>query len=148
MSTETQETRRLFKSRTSSCSYIFSKGKRAVFQMGCYITSDPAEIAELDKEVAEGHPTFYVDKNELFVSEDRTDPIAALRKRIAAEERAKLVAEMAAATNPANDFGTSEQERLNPSSTSDIAPVTAGGDATARLTAVRKSVASVTAAKE
>ena len=140
------ETRQLFKSRMSSCSYIFRNGKRAVFQMGCYITSNGEEITELLAEIANGHPTFYQDPNEIFVSEDRSDPIAALRKRIAGEERAKLLAEMQAATDPSNDFGTSAPGVFTPASTSDIAPVAIGGDASARLTGIKKSVAAVASA--
>lgn len=141
-STSQENTRRLFKSTISSCKYFFKNGKAAVFRMGTYITEDAAEIAELDAEIKAGHPNIYVDKNEVFAAVDRDDPIAALRKRIAAEERAKVLAEMAAATDPSRDLGTSEQGKLNPASTSDIAPVTANGDATARLQAARSKAAS------
>ncbi len=134
----------LFKSRMGSMSYILKDGASAVFIRGEYKTDVPSQIAELAKEVDDGHPMIYIDANEVTVSPDRDDPIATLRKRIAQEERARILEEMAAATNPARDMGTSEQGKLNAASTSDIAPVAAGGDATARLTAIKASIAQVT----
>lgn len=136
----------LFKSTIASCNYIFSNGNRAVFRQGMYMTSNAAEIAALNAEIAAGHPTFFVDPNEVTVSPDRADPIASLRARIAAEERARILAEMAAATDPSNNFGDYEPGKFKPGSTSDIAAVTHGGDATARLMAIKTQTTKINAA--
>lgn len=135
----------LFKSRIPSCQYAFKKGRLAIFRRGEYITDVQEEIDELTSEIASGHPTLYVDPKEVTVSPERDDPIASLRAKIALEERARILEEMAAATNPGRDLGTSEQGKLNAASTSDIAPTAANGDASARLAALRSQVAVVTA---
>jgi len=88
----------------------------------------------------------YVDPNEITVSLDRTDPVAALKGRMRLEVLQELQAEMAAATNPNNDMGNSDPGKFTPASTSNIAAVTAGGDASTRLAALKTSVAKVTEA--
>jgi len=85
----------------------------------------------------------YVDPNEITVSLDRTDPVAALKGRMRLEVLKELQAEMAAATNPNNDMGNSDPGKFTPASTSSIAAVTVNGDASARLVALRASVAKV-----
>ncbi len=134
----------LFKSRMPNWVFIFPNGKRAVFSKGMYMTTDPKEIAHLNLEIELGHPAMYVDPNEVTVSLDRIDPVAALKGRLRQELLAEIAAEMAAATNPANDMGNSEQGKLKPASTSDIVAVTAGGDAAARLANLRATVQKVT----
>lgn len=125
---------RLYKSPLRSWKYFFSDGTPAIFANGEYTTDQENRIAELDREVQLRHPAIYIDPNEKFVSIERLDPLIGLRKRIAAEERAKVLEEMrAAAGNPDRDMGKTEQERIRPASTTDIASVTAGGDASARL---------------
>jgi hypothetical protein len=47
--------------------YVFSKGKMAVFKHHRYATDIPAEIEELDKEVAAGkHPQIYCQGGSTF----------------------------------------------------------------------------------
>lgn len=131
------QTKRLFKSPQRSWHYIFPDGTKATFINGEYITENENEIAHLESEIKKGHQTIFIDPKEKFVSPDRDDPIASLRKKIAAEQRELILAEMAAATSLQRDLGSSEQGKLNPTSTTDIAPVTAGGDASARLASLR-----------
>lgn len=131
----------LFKTRTASINYILPTGKNLIFVNHCYMTDSAYEIEHLNAEIELGHKELYVDPNEVTVSEDRSNPVAALRRRIAMEERAKLMEEMAAG----KDFGSYAQGNISPASTTDIAPVTANGDATARLTALKGSVAKVVA---
>lgn len=132
----------LFKTRMSSCNYIFPNGKTAIFVNHCYMTDNQYEIDDLNYQIAQGHKELYVDPNEVTVSEDRSNPLAALRRRIAEEERAKVIAEMQAN----RDFGTTDTTKFTPASTSDIAPVTFGGDSGARLVGLKKAVAAVTEA--
>lgn len=106
--------------------YIFAKGKVAVFRHHRYATNVPAEIDELDKEVANGHPHIYVKKEMMFLTEEMEDPMKALRAKFFAE----FQAQQAAFVNPANDMGKTSQEPIRPQSTTDIASVAAGGDAT------------------
>jgi hypothetical protein len=81
-------------------------GKIAAFVDGKYRTDNAFEIAQLDHEVASGHPTIYVDPNESVVEIDSNDPLASLKAAWLAEAEAKIRAEMLAAVNPANDAGS------------------------------------------
>lgn len=141
-STSVQEPskKRLFKSPMKSWYFIFPNGSRAVFRQGQYATDKEYEIEHLVREVKEGHPQIFVDPKELYLDPAKDDPIASLRARIALEERAKILKEMQEATDPDRDLGEYKQGKLNAASTSDIAPVTAGGDAGARLVALQKSL--------
>lgn len=125
---------RLYKSPMRSWKYFFTDGTPAIFANGEYVTDEESRITELDLQVKLRHPAIYIDATEKFVSEERLDPLVGLRKRIAEEERAKVLAEMrAAAGNMDRDMGKTEQEQIRPASTTDIAPVAAGGDASVRL---------------
>ena len=138
---ETQTQTYLFKSPQRSWKYFMPDGKALIFANYEYSTADEGEVAELTYQIKRGHPAIYVDPNEPYVTAEKLDPLAGLRKRIQEEERAKILAEMAAATNPERDMGVSVQERLRPSNTTDIAAVTVG-DASSRLAALRSSTAS------
>ena len=128
---------RLYKSPMRSWKYFFTDGTPAIFANGEYMTDEESRIAELDMQVKLRHPAIYIDATEKFVSEERLDPLVGLRKRIAEEERAKVLAEMrAAAGNMDRDMGETKQDTIRPASTTDIAPVAAGGDASARLMAL------------
>lgn len=118
--------KRLYWATMPFLNYVFSKGKMAVFKHHRYATDIPAEIEELDKEVAAGHPQIYVKADQPFLSDEMDDPLKALRNKFIAE----YLAEQAKFTDPANDMGTSSQQQIRPQSTSDIASVAAGGDAT------------------
>jgi hypothetical protein len=133
----------LFKSRMSSCNYIFKNGKIAQFIRGEYTTNVAYEVAELEYEVSLGHPQIFINDQERVVAVDRNDPIAALRRKIIAEERERIMAEVRAATALDRDMGTSEQGKFKPASTSDIAPLTAEGDGSARLQNLKSAVAQV-----
>lgn len=129
----------LFKSPMRSWKFFMPDGKALIFANHEFSTSDEGEIAYLQYEIKRGHPSIYVDPNEPFVTAEKLDPIAGLRKRIAEEERARILEEMRLASgDPNRDMGTSEQERLRPGSTTDIAAVTIG-DASARLMALKSS---------
>lgn len=112
----------VFKATLPSVNYIFRNGKPGIFVQGKYMTDVPAEISELTEEIAAGHPHIYIDAAEAEVDSKFVDPIAALTEKI----RKQLVEEMAAATNPANDMGTSVPEVLKPANSSDIAEASAG----------------------
>lgn len=134
---------RLYKSPMRSWKYFFTDGTPAIFANGEYMTDEEGRIAELDLQVKLKHPAIYIDPTEKFVSEERLDPLVGLRKRIAEEERAKVLAEMRAASGHMDrDMGTTKQEQIRPASTTDIAPVTAGGDASARLMALSSTAKS------
>jgi hypothetical protein len=114
---------RVFKAHLPSVNYIFRNGKPAIFVNGRYATDMPSEIQELEEEIGFGHPHLYIDADEKEVDSAQVDPIAALTDRI----RAKLIAEMAVATDMSNDMGETKQEPLKPASSSDVAPAAAGG---------------------
>jgi hypothetical protein len=88
--------------------YVFRSGKMIHFINGIYATESKSEIDELTTECENGHPNYYIDKNELAIDSETLDPIAALRAQIREEERIKLLA----ATNPDRDMGTTAQGKL------------------------------------
>lgn len=123
---------KLYKATLPSINYIFKNGKPAIFVRGRFSTNIAAEIAELDAEIAAGHPHLFVDKDEPIVAEPTTNEmLAGLRAQWEAEFRAK----MAEANQLSNDRGTSEVTKLVPGSTVDVAAAIAnsGTDMAAKL---------------
>lgn len=120
---------------TPSCTYFFKDGKPATFIRGRFITSNPSQIAELDHEIANNHPT--ISRGEQYTP-DMDDPMLALRKRIREEIIAEELEKMRTSQNPSRDLGTSEQGKIKAQSTSDISAVTlgSGGASGAQLTAL------------
>lgn len=114
----------VYKSRIPSVNYSFKDGHTAPFNAGVFRTSNANEIAELDAEIKNGHPHLYVDPAEATVASNMVDPMAQLRARIIAEYKASE----AAAIDPTNDMGNTNQEQVKPASTADIASGAAGGD--------------------
>lgn len=115
---------RIYKCSFMSTSFLMPNGKPCIFVNGVYRTDSPAEIAEFDKMIAEGHPHFYVDPNEREVDSAFVDPMAMMRHRIIEEYKAS----QAAASNPNNDMGTSDQSmKLNVATTRNIEEAAAGG---------------------
>lgn len=106
--------------------FVFPNGKVAVFRHHRFATEVPSEIEVLDQEVAGNHPYIYVKQDALYLTEEMEDPMKALRARFYAE----FMKEKLAQINPENDMGKSEQGPIKPQSTSDVAAVAAGGDAT------------------
>lgn len=138
--------KRLYWATMPFMNYIFSNGKVAVFRHHRYATDIPAEIQNLDSEVAANHPHIYVKPDMMYLTEEMEDPMKALRTRIIAE----YLAEQAKHTNPLNDMGKTLQEHIRPQSTTDIASVAAGGDATqaaAQLVALTSKMAAGSAEK-
>lgn len=106
---------RKFKNSYLSCNYIFKDGTQAVFKLGAYLTDNPHRIAELEEEVKRGHPHISIDKDDYEVSEEDLNPEAVLRKRHFAEFQKEMEA------NANRDMGTSEQGKLKPANTKDMA---------------------------
>lgn len=113
----------IFKASLPSVNYIFKNGKPAIFVAGKFATIVPAEIEELKAEIASGHPHIYIDEKEAEIDSSKIDPIQSLRAQIEAEIRAK----MAEATALDNDRGTTEPEKLKPSSSTDVMEAASGG---------------------
>ena len=127
--------------------FVFPNGKVAVFRHYRFATEVPSEIEVLDREVAGNHPYIYVKQDALYLTEEMEDPMKALRKKIIAD----YLAEQAKFVDPNNNMGNTSQENLRPQSTSDIASVAAGGDATqsaAKLVALTNKMASEVSIKK
>lgn len=118
--------KRLYWSTMPFMNFVFKKGKLAVFKHHRYATDVAEEIKELDDEVAVGHPHIYIKEDQKFLTAEMEDPMQALRAKFFAE----FQAQQAKFVDPKNDMGTSSQDPIKPQSTTDIAPVAAGGDAT------------------
>ena len=116
---------RLFKSNQASSKYIFLDGTAASFIRGRFHTSDPAQIDQLEKEVKLKHPHIYIDDKEKDVDTEKLDPMFRLREQLKEEIRREEFEKL----KHSNDMGKSEMGKLSPSSTTDIAPVAAGGSA-------------------
>lgn len=132
--------KRLYWATMPFMNYIFPRGKVAVFRHHRYATDIQEEIQNLDNEVAQNHPHIYVKPDMMYLTEEMEDPMKALRTRIIAE----YLADQAKHVNPLNDMGKTIQESIRPQSTSDIASVAAGGDATQaaiKLVELTKSMA-------
>lgn len=132
--------KRLYFASMPFMNYVFTKGKIAVFRHHKFATDIPEEIEQLDNEVRLGHPYISVKKDQMYVTAEDEDPIKAFKAKIIAEYEA----EKAKHIDPANDMGTYRQEAIRPASTTDIASVAAGGDATqaaAKLVALTKTMA-------
>lgn len=106
--------------------YVFTKGEFAHFRHHRFATDVPEEIEQLNNEVARKHPHIYIKPDQPYLTEEMEDPMKALKKKIIAE----FLAQQAAFTDPENDMGNTKQEAIRPQSTTDIAAVAAGGDAT------------------
>lgn len=117
---------KVFKSAIPSVNYIFGNGKPAIFVNGKFATTIESEIAELENEIRLGHPHIYIDENEKEIDSSAIDPISSLRAQIEKE----IMDKMAAATNPENDMGTSEQEKLKVATSADVAQAAQGGSGT------------------
>lgn len=116
---------RVYKSTMPSMSVILANGKPCIFVNGYYRTDNPMEIGTLDSEVKAGHPHIFIDPNEVEVDSTLVDPMAALRHKIIEEYKAS---QEAAAGDPNRDMGTSDQtQKLNVSTSADIAQAAAGG---------------------
>lgn len=121
----TGTTLRVYKCTFMSTSYLMPNGKPCIFVNGVYRTNNPAEIAEFDSMIANGHPHFFIDPNEREVDSGLVDPMEAMRHRIIEEYKASMVQ---AAGDPDRDMGKSDQTaRLNVASTRNIEEAAAGG---------------------
>jgi hypothetical protein len=106
-------------------SYIFRNGKVAHFFGGEFFTDVPAEIAELDAEVAAGHPNIGIDADKKTVDVSDLDPVAVIKKK-AIEEY--LAAQAKASGDKSRDMGNTEKEKLNVANSNTIAAAAAGSD--------------------
>jgi len=129
----TEESKRLYKSTIKFNNIIFPNGHVAHFKGGMFVTGDPDQIEYLDKQISSNGfgGVIYIDPNARTITAEQENPMLALKRKFYEEFEAEKRAQM----NPANDMGSSEQGKLNPASTTDIAPVALGGDGAASLRA-------------
>lgn len=129
----------LYFSNPASMQYVFTDGTTAQFVAGRFWTDVPTKISQLD-EMVKLRRNISRDVNMLTISGDATDPLMALRARFFAEFQEQQAANL----NPTQDLGTSVQGAFKAASTTDIAPVTAGGDSTARLNSIKSAISAKT----
>jgi len=115
-------TKNLYKSRISSVKYAFLNGKEANFINFEYITDLSNEIAELDNEVLQQHPTIYTDPTRLTVDTNKRDPLEDIRAKAVAD----YIASQKVAMDPKQDRGTSVQGKLNVATSTSISEGAAG----------------------
>jgi len=125
--------KRLYKSTLKFNNVIFPNGHVAHFKGGMYVTDVPAQIEYLDAQIAQNGfgGAVYIDPTARTITAEQENPMLALRKRLFEEFEAERLAKI----DPNNDMGSSAQGKLNPASTTDIAPVALGGDGAASIRA-------------
>jgi hypothetical protein len=125
--------KRLYKSTLPFNNIIFPNGHVAHFKGGFFATAEPEQVKYLDEQIAKNGfgGIIYIDENARTITAEQENPMLALRKKFFEE----FQAEQAAFLNPSNDMGTSDQGKLKPASTTDIAPVALGGDGAASVRA-------------
>lgn len=114
--------------------YVFRDGAVATFTSGRFLTDNPSQIAELDWEIKNRHPTIWVDKDNLTIDPKMLDPMEVMKAKIIAEylEDQRL----AATLNPNNDMGNNERaSNLNVANSRTIAPLAAGGSGVSLMNA-------------
>lgn len=133
---ETTTEKRLYKSGMMFCNVIMPNGHVLHFKGGVYITDNPDYIEYLDKEIASNgfSGSVYIDPNARTITAEEENPMLALEKMFYEKFRKEQQEQL----NPSNDRGESVQGKLKAASTSDIAAVVAGGDASARLVPLTK----------
>ena len=115
--------------------YVFRSGRVIHFVGGQFTTSNQDEIDELTKECnASPNGNYYIDPQRVTIDPNELDPMAVIYAKMLEKARA----EVAAATNPDRDMGTTAQGKLegiaNSSSirglavesSAEMAPVTKG----------------------
>jgi hypothetical protein len=112
---------RVFKSRMKMNTICLPNGRICRFVDGRLLTDIPEVISYVEGEIKNGNPFIYMD-DEQFADPKLEDPTEKLRAQI----RNEILAEMKA-SNPKNDAGTTEVQKLTPQSSQDIKDVAAGG---------------------
>lgn len=112
---------RVFKSRIKMNTLCLPNGRVVRFVDGRMLTDLKEVIAYCEEEIRAGNPFIYMD-DEKFADPKLEDPIEKLRAQI----RRELLAEMKA-TDPNNDAGNTEVQKVIPQSTQGIAAVAASG---------------------
>lgn len=116
----------VYKSTFPSINYLFKNGKAAIFVQGAYRTNVAWEIQELEAEVANNHPHIFVDAKEKTIEARLVDPMEALKDKIIKEHMENL----ARATDPDRDMGTTEHLKLNTATSRNVAEAMLGGPGT------------------
>ena len=125
------EPKRLYKSTMKFCNVTMPNGHVLHFKGGMFVTDNPDYIEYLDTQIKQNAfgQAIFIDPKARTLSAEEENPMLALKRKFYEEFQAEQLANL----NPSNDMGASVQDKLRPASTSDIAAVVAGGDATARL---------------
>lgn len=114
-----------------SCRMVTETGRVISFIDYRYVTDVSEDIAYLKKEVAAGHPNLYTKEGQEIMTSSQLDPMQALRDKFYKEFEEEQKAKAAAiASGNLQDFGSTEQQKLNPGSTT-TSGVTAAGSVSA-----------------
>lgn len=83
--------KQIFKARMPHINYVLKNGKTITFGADQqYLTSNPAEIAELQKEVDDGHQHIYRDPNEMEIDVTLQERIREAQQKAALEVLAEV----------------------------------------------------------
>lgn len=129
----------VFYSVIPSMQVVDKQGNPIIFVSGRFHTKDLAKIAYLQEMIEQGSTSVFVKDNQLTLDESELDPLTVLRKKYIQE----YLEEQARQLDPSANVTESVQGPINAASTTDIAPVAAGGgpsvvsSITARLNAAK-----------
>ena len=124
----------VFYSAMPSMQIIDSRGQPIIFVSSRFHTRDQAKIDFLNEMIKSGSTSVFVNPNQLTLAADELDPMTVLRKKHIQE----YLEEQARQLNPEANVSSSVQGPINAASTSDIAPVAAGGGASALTSTIAR----------
>lgn len=113
---------KLYKSTFPSIQYVMPDGGVVEFVAGRFATAAPKLIAQLDAEIAAGHPHIFIDKNEKEVDSEAMDPLEVVKRKAVAD----YIASQKAANAIGNDRGNSVQGPARLTNSQDVASASAG----------------------
>lgn len=126
----------VFHSNIPSMQVVTPRGKSLMFVNNIFYTKDEEEVEFLQGLVKLNRGVF-TNKDMLTIREDERDPMKVLEAKM----RAKIMAELQEQLSLQNDRGTTQgAPTLKAASTTDSAPVAAGGSAVALQEQVKKLI--------
>lgn len=111
---------RLFRCTMPNSQFVTRAGKYVQFPDGIFTTNDPLEIAELEYEIARGHPHIFIDKNNVYVDDAFSPTALAERARLKEEVRQEVLRDMGYTTS--QNFQQAVQSSAGVQSLSGVTP--------------------------
>lgn len=104
--------------------FALKSGKECIFLNGDFATGNPEEVREIAEDINAGNPHISLsnDFDKVLINKADLDPLEALKRKIIAD----FVATQATIVEGKADYGTSEQGKLNATSSTDVNAAASG----------------------